>query len=131
SIRVSKLFWLNGPDPDPIKLLKTPLLVGCGNSAKPAPACGEILPIGIRLPANGRRPAPVLSPVPGSYTCPPPATPAVRYWLRLQNPGVELDALVAGLHDCRTVAVGIVNWLVMPLVCLVPWKSPKKNNLSL
>src|SRR5450631_717820 len=122
-MRVSKLLLLNGPEPEPTKLLIRPVFCGAGNLAKIAAAWGEILPIGIRLPVNAARPVPLLgSPVAGSKTCPPPPTPepAAEYSLRLQKPGVELAALVAGLQDDSTVAVGSVNWVLMPLVCRVP-----------
>src|SRR3954468_22112214 len=104
-MRVSKLFWVNGPEPEPTKLLRTVLVWGAGNAPRIFPAAGEILSIGIRFPAKGSRFAPVFkSPVRGSYTCPAccvlPGTPAVRYSLKSQNPGVALAALVAGLQLC-------------------------------
>src|ERR1700730_12277654 len=105
-MRVSKLFWVNGPEPAPIRLLNTVPLWAAGNAAKIFPAAGEILAIGIWLLTNGERPAPELgSPVKGSKTRPPPVTPPVRYSLKSQKPGVALVALVAGLQldDARLV----------------------------
>src|SRR5579883_1137935 len=122
-MRVSKLFGLLGPEPEPVKLLMTPGEVGFGNAARMLAACGEIRPMGIRFPAKGVRPEPsALLPVRGSNTWPPWLMEGFpRYSLRLQKPGVLLWAFVAGLQDCWTTAVGIVNWLVMPPVCRVPW----------
>src|SRR5207247_10591228 len=97
-MRVSKLFWLNGPEPEPTKLLKSPPFCGAGNLAKMAAAWGVILSIGMRPPTNSVRPAPVFgSPVAGSKTFPPPLTPLLGAWysLRSQNPVV----FVAGLQD--------------------------------
>ena len=48
-MRVSKLFWVNGPEPAPMKLLSTVPVCGAGNAARIFAAAGEILPIGIRL----------------------------------------------------------------------------------
>src|SRR5206468_10561028 len=112
-MRVSKLFCLKGLDPEPLKLFRTPLLCAenVANKASMFPACGEICPMGMRLPGNGVRPAPVFgSPVVGSKTCPPPETPAVRYSLRSQKPVV----FVAGLQVLTTVGVGIVSRWVIP-----------------
>src|SRR6266536_768363 len=119
-MRVSKLLLLNGPEPEPTKLLKRFPFWGSGNLAKIAAATGEILSMGMRLPANAVRTPPLPTPgvpVLGSKTCPPPLTPepGVEYSLRLQKPGVALVALVAGLQDDKTVAVGSVNWELMPL----------------
>src|SRR3977135_4319970 len=101
-----------------MRLLRTLLLWGAGNCARIFPAAGEILPIGMRFPANCVRPAPVLaSPVAGSKTRRPPATPAARYWLRSQKPVV----FVAGLQVLRTVDVGTVKVPLTPFVCRVPW----------
>src|SRR5215472_12080879 len=103
-----------------MKLLRTAPLPA-GNSARMFAAAGEIRLSGIKFPLKAVRFAPVLSPVVGSYTCPPPAMPAVRYWLKLQKPGVELAALVAGLQLWTTCAVGTVNVPLTPLVWRVPW----------
>src|SRR6266851_767297 len=122
-MRVSKLFWLYGPEPEPTKLLSTPLPgIGGGNKASIFPAAAEILPMGILFPAKAVRPEPSLGlPVAGSYTWPVPFIPAApRYWLKSQKPGVALVAFVAGLHVLITSAVGIVSPLVMPPVCRVP-----------
>src|SRR6266852_4684080 len=125
-MRVSKLSCLNGPEPEPIKLLKTVPAWGAGKAARIFPAAGEIRAIGIRFPANAVRPEPSLRlPVRGSYTWPPPATPdvyvaVVRYSLKSQKPGVALLALVAGLQLVAALLVGIVNVPLTPLVWRVP-----------
>src|SRR5437868_13877476 len=99
-MRVSKLFWLYGPEPEPTKLLITPLEVGAGSKASIFPAAGEILPMGIMLPAKAVRPEPSLElPVAGSNIWPVPCIPAApRYWLKSQKPGGLLVAFVAGLQ---------------------------------
>ena len=92
-----------------------PVLVGFGNAFKIATACGDSWSTGIRFPRKGKRLAPVMSPVDGSYTCPPPGTaPSARYSLKSQFPVVcvQVDS---------TLAVGIVSRLVMPTFCRVPW----------
>src|SRR5216684_6102969 len=121
-MRVSKLFWLYGPEPEPSKLLSTPDFVGVGNKASIFPAAAEILPMGILFPAKAVRPEPsLLTPVAGSYTWPPWLMPeAPRYWLKSQKPGVALVAFVAGLQVVRTSEVGMVSSLVIPPVCRVP-----------
>src|SRR5713101_2670977 len=118
-MRVSKLSCLNGPEPEPTKLLSTVAFAGSwGSAPRIAPAAGEILPMGIQLgsvaqlagPQNCVRLPPlpiggvVVLPVAGSKTCPPPATPtaALAYSLRSQKPGVALVAFVAGLQVCWT-----------------------------
>src|SRR6266704_6207563 len=123
-MRVSKLFWLYGPEPEPTKLLSTPLPgVGAGNKASIFPTAGEILPMGIMFPANCVRPEPSLGlPVAGSYIFPVPFSPAApKYWLRSQDPGVALVAFVAGLQVLITSAVGIVSPLLRPPSWRVPW----------
>src|ERR1700720_756748 len=116
-MRVSKLFWVNGPEPAPIRLLNTVPLWAAGNAARIFPAAGEILAIGIWLLTNGARPVPVLrSPVKGSKTWPPPVTPPARYSLKSQNPGVALVALVAGLQLAAARLVGTVKVPLTPLV---------------
>src|SRR5450631_1920664 len=127
-MRVSKLFWVKGPEPEPIRLLNKVLLCGAGNAPRIFPAAGEIRPIGIMLLAKAVRLAPVLgSPVLGSKTTPAvpagPATPdpGAEYWLRSQKPGVGLVGLVAGLQVDKTSAVGTVKVPLTPLVWRVPW----------
>jgi len=62
-----------GPEPEPKKLLVRLVLIGAGKSFKIFTATGDNRVTGIRLPANGVRPAPVLGfPVLGSKTCPVP-----------------------------------------------------------
>src|SRR5260370_20303888 len=104
---MSKLFWLDCPDPEPTKLLITPPEVGLANAARILPACGEIRPIGIRLPVKAVRPDPsTLLPVAGSNTWPPWLMEGLpRYLLKSQKPVV----FVAGLHVVCTSAVGIVT----------------------
>src|SRR4051812_40002442 len=113
-MRVSNAFWLNGPDPDAMKLFWTFEFVGVGKSFMIATACGDSLETGIRFPANGVRPAPVSwLPVAGSYTCPPPfATPS--HSLKSQNPVAAVQVLTIRL-------VGMVSEFVCPTVCRVPW----------
>ncbi|SRR6266849_652668 len=121
-MRVSKLFWLYGPEPEPTKLLSTPLEVGAGNRASIFPAAGEILPMGIMFPAKAARPEPSFELLDaGSYTWPVPFIPeAPRYWLKSQKPGVALVAFVAGLQVVTTWEVGMLSPLVRPPVCRVP-----------
>src|SRR5260370_33491768 len=113
-MRVAKLFWLYGPEPEPTKLLSTPLEVGAGNRASIFPAAVEILPMGIMFPAKAARPEPSLGlPVAGSYTWPVPFIPeAPRYWLKSQKPGVPLVAFVAGLQVVTTSDVGMLGPVV-------------------
>src|SRR5215469_15311673 len=107
-MRVSKAFWLKLPEPEPLKLLERAPVCAAGRAARIAAACGEILAIGIRLPANAVRPEPSSAGLEaGSKIWPPPFT-VPRYWLRLQKPGVALAAFVAGLQLLTTSAVGNV-----------------------
>src|SRR5690348_9612814 len=104
-----------------MKLLTTPLVCGAGNAARMAAAAGEILLMGIRFPGNWLRPVPVFNvPDCGSKTLPPPPTPAVKYSLRSQKPGVALVAFVAGLQVVRTSFVGTVKFPLTPLDWRVP-----------
>src|SRR5277367_584718 len=105
-MRVSNEYWLKGPEPVDTKLLVTPPAVGVGNSASTLPIFGSlalITLIGIMLFAKAVRPVPSSGlPVAGSNIWPagaPFTVPkAFRYWLKSQNPGVALAALVAGLQ---------------------------------
>src|SRR5438105_8470814 len=107
-MRVSKLFWLYGPEPELTKLLITPLEVGGGSKASIFPAAGEILPMGIMLPAKAVRPEPSLElPVAGSNIWPVPFIPAApRYWLKSQKHVVSLLAFAAWFQLLITTAVG-------------------------
>src|SRR6266851_1822232 len=99
-MRVSKLFWLYGPEPEPTKLFSTPPEVGAGNKASIFPVAKGILPMGIQFgsaahpagPQNCVRPEPSLAlPVNGSNICPVPVIPgALKYSLKSQKPGVLL-----------------------------------------
>jgi len=125
-MRVSKLSCLNGPETRAYKVVKnSSVRRQIGSAPRMAPAAGEILSMGSYCwgtaggSAVAYRGLRVASG--GIINCPPPETPAVRYWLRSQKPGVLLEAFVAGLHDCWTSFVGSVNRPLAPLVCRVPW----------
>src|SRR5260370_17343130 len=94
---MSKLFWLDCPDPEPTKLLITPPEVGLANAARILPACGEIRPIGIRLPVKAVRPDPsTLLPVAGSNTWPPWLMEGLPgYWLQSPKPALFVPRVPA------------------------------------
>src|SRR5258708_36742506 len=102
-MRVSKLSCLNGPEPEPTKLLRTVAFAGRpGSAPRMAPAAGEILSIGIMLLLNAVRVPPVPTPgvpVAGSKNTPPPATPAGRDTLKTQKPGGVPVVCLAQLRE--------------------------------
>src|SRR5229473_2582603 len=117
-------------------MLRTCLrVIGLTGSAKAAAAVKGIQFGSVAQPAGPQNrvrlepvpaPGPVKSPVAGSKITPPPVViwfpflSIAAYSPRSQYPAFGPVVLV-GVHVDKTVAVGMVNRPLMPLVCRVPW----------